>query len=85
MSSERALLDVTQRGAHHAHRLRVVALDHPGGEETVVELSEPDKCACIARLPLSELVHLVLNTTAHEMLVVPNRDLDAAGHAHESP
>lgn len=80
--SERTLFTVERTANGHSHTLTIVEVAFPDCAEVYVVLSEPDKCGCARRLPLSEVAHLVLNVTEREMLEIPNRSADQAGHAH---
>lgn len=57
-------------------------MDFADGAEIYVDVDEPRGCACARRIALSDLAHLLLNVTEGELLTIPNRDLDAAGHVH---
>ncbi len=72
--------NVTANG--HGHQLRVVEVDFADGPAIYVDVTEPGKCGCVRRIALSELVHLLVNIDERELLTIPNRDRDPAGHEH---
>jgi hypothetical protein len=74
-------------GTAHGHRLRIIRVDLRSDDgdtcdAVYVEVEEPGKCACVRRVPLSEVVHLLLNVEERELWTIPNRDRDFAGCPH---
>ena len=76
------LFQIARNGDRHGHLLTVVEIEVGGSTENYIEVSEPGKCGCERRIALSELTHLLLNITDHELLTIPNRDHDIGAHAH---
>ncbi len=64
----------------HPHQAKMVCIDSPGN--IYLEVWEPENCECRARLPLAEVVHLLLNLTTDELLAISMRTQDRAGHHH---
>lgn len=83
---DRVLFEIRRDGAGHGHVLRVVERPFADGStEIYLETWEPGGCGCRRTIALSEAVHLLLNVTDGELWTLPNRDADAAGHAHQVP
>lgn len=66
---------------NHDHRLRIVS-DDDG--ELYIEVTEPRKCTCVVRRPMSEVVHMMMNSRDDEWFAISCRDEDAARHSHET-
>lgn len=67
----------------HSHKLRVLSVIFPDNPpELYLEVSEPGKCPCTERWPLSEVIHLLLNAQSSEVFAISCRATDAAGHVH---
>lgn len=78
------LYALTVAGPRHDHTMRVVSVPFPDGEQFCVEVTEPRGCGCVRRVPISELVHLLVNISDAELTSIPNRTTDPAGHDHDS-
>ncbi len=77
------LFEVETPGVEHRHVLRLI---DKGADGIHVEVQEPGKCSCKLTMPLSEVVHLMLNVGHSEWYDVSFRDFDSKGHpTHDVP
>lgn len=78
----RVLYSIDREGPAHRHALRIIEVAFDDCVEVYVETHEPGACGCVRRIALSELVHLLADITDMELLTIPNREIDPAGHPH---